>query len=81
MTGGLLDFFTLEASEYVEQLDGLVSRATSTPPDADAFTRAIRALRGNNTGFFALSLPTWSKVCPLAFSASWKFKGLVIVPT
>ncbi len=49
MTGGLLDFFTLEASEYVEQLDGLVSRATATPPDADAFTRAIRALRGAAT--------------------------------
>ncbi len=49
MTGGLLDFFTLEASEYVEQLDGLVSRATATPPDAEAFTRAIRALRGAAT--------------------------------
>lgn len=49
MTGGLLDFFTLEASEYVEQLDGLVTRATTTPPDADAFTRAVRALRGAAT--------------------------------
>ncbi len=49
MTGGLLDFFTLEASEYVEQLDGLVSRAISAPPDADSFTRAIRALRGAAT--------------------------------
>jgi chemotaxis protein histidine kinase CheA len=49
MTGGLLDFFTLEASEYVEQLDGLVSRATATPPDADAFARAVRALRGAAT--------------------------------
>jgi hypothetical protein len=29
MTGRLLDFFTLEADEYVEQLDALVSRATS----------------------------------------------------
>lgn len=49
MTGGLLDFFTLEASEYVEQLDVLVSRATSAPPDADPFNKTIRALRGSAT--------------------------------
>ncbi len=49
MTGGLLDFFTLEASEYVEQLDGLVSRATTTPPDANDFGRVVRALRGSAT--------------------------------
>lgn len=49
MTGGLLDFFTLEASEYVEQLDGLVSRATTTPPEPEAFSRALRALRGAAT--------------------------------
>ncbi|MEX2182761.1 MAG: Hpt domain-containing protein [Gemmatimonadaceae bacterium] len=49
MTGGLLDFFTLEASEYVEQLDALVSRASAAPPDADAFARTIRALRGSAT--------------------------------
>ena len=49
MTGGLLDFFTLEASEYVEQLDVLVSRATATPPDADPFNKTIRALRGSAT--------------------------------
>ncbi len=46
MTGRLLDFFTLEADEYVEQLDALVSRATSAPPDAEAFARSVRALRG-----------------------------------
>jgi hypothetical protein len=49
MTGGLLDFFTLEASEYVEQLDGLVSRATATAPDAADFGRVVRALRGSAT--------------------------------
>lgn len=49
MTGGLLDFFTLEASEYVEQLDALVSGATATAPEADAFVRTIRALRGSAT--------------------------------
>lgn len=49
MTGGLLDFFTLEASEYVEQLDGLVTRAVSAAPDADSFARRARALRGAAT--------------------------------
>lgn len=49
MTGGLLDFFTLEASEYVEQLDALVSRAATTPPDAEAFARGVRSLRGAAT--------------------------------
>lgn len=49
MTAGLLDFFVLEASEYVEQLDGLASRASSGPPDAAPFARAARALRGSAT--------------------------------
>ncbi len=47
MTGGLLDCFTLEASEYVEELDGLVSRANDTPPDPALFGRTVRALRGS----------------------------------
>jgi hypothetical protein len=49
MTGGLLDFFTLEASEYVEQLDGLVAQASAGPPDPVAFGRTARALRGSAT--------------------------------
>lgn len=49
MTGGLLDFFVLEASEYVEQLDGLVARASTRPPDPESFARASRALRGSAT--------------------------------
>lgn len=49
MTGGLLDFFTLEATEYVDQLDGLASRAVGAPPDAGPFARAARALRGSAT--------------------------------
>lgn len=49
MSGGLIDFFILEATEYVDQLDGLVTRASTTPPDADSFTRASRALRGSAT--------------------------------
>ena len=48
-TPGFLDFFVLEASEYVEQLDGFVSRAAASGPDADSFTRTARALRGSAT--------------------------------
>jgi hypothetical protein len=46
---GFLDFFILEASEYVEQLDGFVSRAAAAGPDAESFTRTARALRGSAT--------------------------------
>src|SRR2546423_11138004 len=47
---GFLDFFILEASEYVEQLDGLLARAVpTTGPDADATLRPARALRGSAT--------------------------------
>ena len=49
MTGGLIDFFVLEAGEYVEELDGLASRASAQPPDAVPFARAARALRGSAT--------------------------------
>ena len=49
MSSGLLDFFTLEASEYVEHLDGLVAAARGGPPDMDACIRHARALRGSAT--------------------------------
>lgn len=49
MSSGLLDFFTLEASEYVEHLDGLVSRAAGHPPELEGFIRSARALRGSAT--------------------------------
>jgi chemotaxis protein histidine kinase CheA len=51
MTSGFLDFFVLEASEYVEQLDGLLARASATGSavDADALVRNARALRGSAT--------------------------------
>lgn len=50
-TSGFLDFFILEASEYVEQLDGLLARASATnsPVDAEALGRNARALRGSAT--------------------------------
>lgn len=49
MSTGLLDFFVLEGSECVEQLDGLLARAASGVPDFDAFARNARTLRGSAT--------------------------------
>src|SRR5438105_7899107 len=48
---GFLDFFILEASEYVEQLDRLLARASATGsgPDTEAIVRNARALRGSAT--------------------------------
>lgn len=45
-----LDFFVLEAGEYVEQLDGLVLRAPAVGgPDPDSLQKVARALRGSAT--------------------------------
>jgi HPt (histidine-containing phosphotransfer) domain-containing protein len=51
MTGapGFLEFFILEASEYVEQIDGLLLGASANGPDAEAMQRLARALRGTAT--------------------------------
>lgn len=46
---GFLDFFVLEASEYVEQLDGLLLAGGQGMPDGDAMLRTARALRGSAT--------------------------------
>src|SRR5829696_6519801 len=46
---GFLDFFVLEAGEYVEQLDGLMPAAGDSGPDLDALQRVSRALRGSAT--------------------------------
>jgi len=46
---GFLDFFVLEAGEYVEQLDELVLRAPDRAPDGEAMQRTARALRGAAT--------------------------------
>src|SRR5829696_7803890 len=46
---GFLDFFVLEAGEYVEQLDGLMPAAGDSGPDLDALQRVARALRGSAT--------------------------------
>lgn len=47
--GGFIDFFVLEASEYIEQLDGLLLRAPDSAPDGEAMQRTGRALRGAAT--------------------------------
>lgn len=49
VTAGLLDFYILEASEYVDQLDALVGAAVHSPPDSTPFITAARALRGSST--------------------------------
>src|SRR5262245_19835740 len=49
VAGGLVDFYILEASEYVDQLDALVGSAAQAPPDSGPFITASRALRGSST--------------------------------
>ena len=46
---GFLDFFVLEAGEYIEQLDGLLLASNAGTPDAEALQRVARALRGSAT--------------------------------
>jgi len=46
---GFLDFFILEASDYVEQLDSLLDAGGVAGPDSDALQRVGRALRGSAT--------------------------------
>src|SRR3982750_3641367 len=46
---GLLDFYILEAGEYVDQLDELVGAAVQAPPESTPFITAARALRGSST--------------------------------
>lgn len=46
---GFIDFFVLEAGEYIEQLDALLLEAPSGAPDGEAMQRTGRALRGTAT--------------------------------
>lgn len=48
-SAGVLDFFIVEANEYVERLDGLLAGAGRQGPDAAAFARNARMLRGSAT--------------------------------
>ena len=49
MNVGLLDFFILEASECVEQIDALLARASGSAPELATLARSARALRGSAT--------------------------------
>ncbi|GLC26369.1 hypothetical protein [Roseisolibacter agri] len=50
---GIVDFFALEAGEYLERMDawlaGAAGAAFGGPPDAEPFVRSARALRGAAT--------------------------------
>ena len=46
---GFLDFFILEASDYIDQLDAQLLAGHAAGPDADALQRVARALRGSAT--------------------------------
>src|SRR3569833_2779515 len=46
---GLLHFFVLEATDYIDRLDSLVTAAGDDGPDASAFGRYARNLRGSAT--------------------------------
>ncbi|HUX33777.1 MAG TPA: hypothetical protein VMV51_07870 [Gemmatimonadaceae bacterium] len=46
---GFIDFFVLEAAEYVEQLDALMLQAPHGAPDGEVMQRTGRALRGAAT--------------------------------
>ncbi|MDP9205498.1 MAG: hypothetical protein M3P12_08580 [Gemmatimonadota bacterium] len=47
--GRLLDFFTLEAGEYLTRLESLATRQSMHPIDATQFAAAARGLRGSAT--------------------------------
>ena len=47
--GRLLDFFTLEAGEYLTHLESLATRESMQPADATQFAAAARGLRGSAT--------------------------------
>jgi len=48
-THDLLDFYVVEATEYVDRIDALVTRAGNSAPDGQSLVSAARALRGSST--------------------------------
>ncbi|HUQ46262.1 MAG TPA: Hpt domain-containing protein [Gemmatimonadaceae bacterium] len=46
---GFVDFFVLEASDYIEQIDAQLVAGGVGEPDAEALQRSARALRGSAT--------------------------------
>ena len=49
MPGRLLDFFSLEATDYLNRLESLVNKSGMEPADATQFAAAARGLRGSAT--------------------------------
>src|SRR5262249_20335389 len=45
----VLEYFIVEANEYIDRLDNLVASAGASGPDPDSFGRYARALRGSAT--------------------------------
>jgi chemotaxis protein histidine kinase CheA len=56
--GRLLDFFTLEASEYLTRLESLVTQQALQPSDAAQLAAAARGLRGSATMAKATAVST-----------------------
>lgn len=56
---GFIDFFVLEASDYVEQLDAVLLAAGDTGPELDGMQRSARALRGSAT---MAKLPAFAEI-------------------
>ena len=54
--GRLLDFFTLEAGEYLTRLESIATRQSIQPADATQFVAAARGLRGSATMARAIEL-------------------------
>lgn len=48
-THDLLDFYVVEATEYIDRIDALVTRAGASAPDGQSLVSAARALRGSST--------------------------------
>lgn len=48
-SAGVLDFFIAEANEYIDRLDALLASAGAAGPEATAFARNARMLRGSAT--------------------------------
>lgn len=48
-SAGVLDFFIVEANEYIERLDSLIATGGTSGPEATAFARNARMLRGSAT--------------------------------
>ena len=69
--GRLLDFFTLEASEYLTRLESLVAQQAMPASDANQLAAAARGLRGSAT------MATASELARLATSVERIAGGIV----